>query len=215
MKLATKISIAFFIIAMILVSSIAPVFYITARDSLEHAIFSHLSTTAQSRARHIETYLKGHTDRLEQLSQSVVLEELLLANKEGEDYGQKLNTSIHRIKRVVEVPEHLYRFLVLDKNGIIVVSSEETDIGEDKSADSYFSEAKLKPFIKDVYYSEKAEKKLMDFSAPIRDNRTGEFLGVVVAEHTLAELNKITTDRTGLGKTGEMYLINIKGLLLE
>ena len=44
--------------------------------------------------------------------------------------------------------------------------------------------------------------------------QTGKFLGVVSSTMTFEMINEITTDRTGLGETGEIYLINRHGYMI-
>jgi hypothetical protein len=54
---------------------------------------------------------------------------------------------------------------------------------------------------------------VFSISAPIVVN--GEFAGILIINiEAQEELYEITTDRTGLGKTGEIYLINKEGYMI-
>ena len=86
MKIANKISLSFFITALVLTGVCSPVFYITARNSLKDRIYAHLETTAQSRAHHIETFLVGHKKKVEIMADSALVETALetVGNKESD-----------------------------------------------------------------------------------------------------------------------------------
>lgn len=214
MRIANKITLSFLITVSLLAGVASPIFYREARDNLEEAIFNHLITTVRSRVQHIETFLKHNKETLKQLSKSIVIRQFLLTGKEDEDYGRKLNAVDQRLKDTCEAFEDTCDIFVLDKDGIIVASDNESDIGLDKSADPYFLNAKEDIFIKDLYMSKYTKAAAMAFSIPVTDNKTGKFLGVIVDRSKLDKLNNITTCRTGLGKTGEIYIINKDGYMI-
>jgi len=103
---------------------------------------------------------------------------------------------------------------VLDKNGTIVASSEEIDTGKDKSNDPYFIGGKEGAFIKDVYVSDDGKIDTITFSAPVFDEEDAVLLGVVAMRVSTGGLNKILSYRTGLGETGEIFLVNKDGYMI-
>ncbi|MBN2455117.1 MAG: PAS domain S-box protein, partial [Sedimentisphaerales bacterium] len=109
---------------------------------------------------------------------------------------------------------NIYEVFVLNTDGKIVASSDRSKIGLDRASDAYFLGAKSGPYIKDAYYSATTKQESMAVSAPVSDSKTGKFLGVIAARVTLNVLNEITTDTTGLGKTGEIYLVNKYGYMI-
>ncbi|MCK5450891.1 MAG: PAS domain S-box protein, partial [Candidatus Omnitrophica bacterium] len=215
MKIANKISFSFFITALLLIGVAVFAVYGVTRKTVESVMYAHLTSIAQSRCFHIETFLKMKKNTITQLSESVVIKHFLLKDKDDEDYDKGFNDVVQRLKDTREGVEYVHNILVLDKNGIIVVSDEESDIGSDLSADTFFSNAKEGVFIKDVYRSKRAKILSMAFSAPITNNETGEFLGVITEKITIEYLDRIITNRTGLGETGEIYLINKYGYMIS
>ena len=214
MKIANKITISFLIIAMALIAVAGSVFYTVARSNLKNAIFEHLETTAKSRAHQIETFLDMQKESITQLSQSIAIENFLRADKQDQDYIDKFNIAEKRLKRTEKACEYFYEIFVLDAKGKAVVSSYRMRIGLDRSTDDYFLEAESGPYIKDAYFSSIIEQETMAVSSPITDSETKALLGVVVGRISMSMLNKITGDRTGLGKTGELYLINRDGYMI-
>ena len=214
MKIANKISLSFLITALILTGIAVPIFYTTARNNLENAIFEHLKTTARSRRHRIETLLETGKEAIKQLSESIVIERFLLTSKKDEDYNQKLNDAMRRLKSTAKAMKYVYEIFVLNEDSIIVASSNESNIGLDKSTNAYFLGGRKETYIKDAYYSKTTGKRAIAISTPILDSETREFLGVLVARLELTILNEIAADSTGLGMTGDIYLVNKEGYMI-
>jgi len=213
-KIANKISFSFFITALILISIVSPIIYTIEKRDLKKIIFSHLVTIAELKTRHIETFLETQKFAILQLSQSIVLEDFLSANKQATDYDEKFNSAIKKLKRIKEINEFGYEFFVLNTDGKIIASSDRNKIGLDRSTNSYFLGAKKGVYVEGAYHSKTTGEESMAVSAPIIDSKTKKFLGIVVARVKLDMLDKVTIDRTGLGKTGKIYLINKHGYII-
>ena len=178
-----------------------------ATNTIKEQIYNNLINATQSRTEHIKTFLDLEKEAVKQLSESIVFRELLLSTEEEESYPVKFNKVMQRLQNTAQVGEYTYDSFVLDTKGTIIASSDEEDIGEDKSNDTYFLGGKEGVFIKDAYISSHKQEKTLAFSAPILDE-DNKLLGVIVFRVSPEPLFKITTDRTGLGQTGEVYLVN-------
>jgi len=212
MKIGSKIT-SYFIIAVALLTGFALLsFYITAKNNLRKEIFAHLNSVAQSRARHIETFLETEREKVVQLSESMCIANLLLADKGSPDYGGKLEIVTERLDGTEKASKCVQEFFVMDTDGRIVNSSDRKNIGLDRSTDAYFLGGRRWPYIKDAYRSGTTGEKCLVISAPVIENK--KFLGVVAARLSLDKLNKIATDRTGLGRTGDIYLVNKYGYMI-
>jgi len=208
MKIQTKILLITLLLFMVAGTAIIVVNHFATRNMTEDDVYDHMSTTAESRASHIETYLDGGKKAIKQLSESIVIERLLLAGKDDPDYSGKYNDAIRRLKHTAAANEYIYGVFVLDKNGTIIASSEEIDIGKDKSSDPYFLGGKEGVFIKDAYTSRNRKIDSIAFSAPIFDEEATVFLGVIVIRLSMEKLDKITTGKAGLREGEEFFLLN-------
>ena len=188
MRLRTKITLFFFVVA-VLGSVVGGIMnYSDFKDVLTDEIYAHLETTTQTKADHILGFLDGKKATIE-----IVATHQELSKEELEE--------------IMSIDNEIYELFILDFNGKIIAGSDELQIGKDKSTDDYFINSKNQTYIKDAYYSEAIKKKLFTISTP----HAG---GVLVARIGLEELGEITKDRSGLGETGEVYLINKKRKLL-
>jgi diguanylate cyclase (GGDEF)-like protein/PAS domain S-box-containing protein len=214
MKIQRKILIISFLFTFIIAAAIILIGRDIATNLIKQQVTNNLINTTQSRTEHIKTFLDLEREAVKQGSESVIIKELLLAEKEEEDYLLKYNKVIRRLKYTTQTGEYTYDIFVLDTKGIIIASSDEEDIGKDKSNDPYFLEGKEGVFIKDAYISFHKQKKTIAFSAPVLNEENDRFLGVLVFKVSLERLFQITTDRTGLGETGEVYLVNKDGYMI-
>jgi PAS domain S-box-containing protein len=216
MKIARKISFSFFAVALILASASATIFYSIAKDGLRKSIDNNLATECCFRSDNIKTYLKMLEVSVGQLSKSVVLENFLIINskEDPQQSEEAFKQALRRLKNTKEANSAIAEFLLMDKTGKVVVSSNESSIGVDKSADSYFLGGQEEIYIKDVYYSETYKEPLMAASAPILNSQTGELLGVLAARVRLNDLNNIIVSEIGMGKTGEIYVVNKHGFMI-
>jgi len=179
---------------------------------IRHQITHNLISTTQSKAKSIEIFLDLEKEMISQLSDCTDIEALLLSEK-GEDYFQNYDRVMNELNSIAQSGEYVYAALVLDRKGTVIASSDQEDIGKDKSNDLYFLGGEEGIFIKDVNLSSSGLK-TMAFSAPILDKKDNKLLGVVVQKANAEKLFNITTDSTGLGQSGETYLVNQDGYMI-
>lgn len=215
MKIANKIRLYSFATTLILISIIAPIVYFIVKNDLRDEIYAHLTTIAYSRGRHIETYLTEHKEQMMIIADSVIIENLLEALiEDSPDLARITKEARTQFGKYLISQKIIYEISITNRDGMIVFSTNEDNIGLDMSADAYFLGGKRGPYIKDAYYSETTKNNSIAISNPVLDDETREILGVVVARLRLDDINEITTERTGLGKTGEIYLINKYGYMI-
>ncbi|MCX5678750.1 MAG: sensor histidine kinase [Candidatus Omnitrophica bacterium] len=214
MKIAAKINLSFLATIIILITITTLVFYTTSKNSLRNEIIARLEVTAKSRENHIKTYIKMVRMSVLEFSQSAILEVFLETAKDDPKRSEAFERAMTRLKRTKEANPSIHEFMVLDTSGNVVVSSDRMSIGKNRSAEDYFTEGRQGVYFKDAYYSENYSMPLFGVSAPITDSDTGELRGVLIAKVKLDELNKITTDATGMGKTGEIYIVNKDGYMV-
>lgn len=214
MKIRTKVLLIALSLILVTGAVSTIVGQFVTRNIVRKQIADKLETVAESRAHHVQTFLETQKEAVRQLSESIVIEEFLLASEDDYDFVQKFDDVLRRLKNTAESAEYDLDVFVLDESGIVVASSDERDIGENRSGDPYFGGAKEGAFIKDAYVSQHRKRNSLAFSAPVFDEEDPARLGVVVTRLSMEELNRIAACRTGLGKTGEIYLVNKEGYIL-
>jgi len=215
MKVSTILTILFFILALLASIGATSYYYVASIKVAEENAFSHLESVAQSRAFHIETLLEQKEKATIQFSASVVIEEFLLEDKSDSTYNTKLEKINKRLSDTLNLYDSFYEIFILDENGKVVATTNPQEaIGTDFSSYLLFLNAKTEPYTSNLHYEKEHKKIGFVMSAPIKKEESGEFLGVLVIRLDGNILNEITTDKTGLGETGEIYLINSGGYIM-
>jgi len=203
MKIGTIIALVF-VIAGIVLSILASLYwYSTAEDILQAHVIRKLESTAESRADHVETYLKQNIERLNMITSKTVLREKV------HDYSispsEELRTSIGKILIDQKKPlEELERICIVGLDGIIVSSTNSDFIGKDIGDKEFFFHGKEDTVIH--FVTEGGEMKMFVTGPFVLD---GEVVGVGLTVVDSSYLEGIVRKRTGLGNSGEV-LIAIK-----
>jgi len=180
-----------------------------ATNIIKQQITDNLINTTQSRAKHIETLLSEYKGLTKTLATEITFRDAL---NENIFRAQRIDEVNQRIKTIIETHEEISRISILDKEGIMIASYRE-GTGIDKSTHEIFLKGREGVFIGDLHLSLFTNKYVLSISASILLNN--QFAGVLVINFDVdKELFKITIDRTGLGQTGEAYLVNKDGYMI-
>ena len=213
-----KIRTKFILIAVTIVSVVSItmglVSYYAGRNFLAQRISAQLNSLAQARASHIQCFLKHTKESAHIIATSRVLREMLKdLNVNGSDKASIIRDMNKRLNRFL-IESHISNVFIIGTNGRIVASTNPKYIGLDRSTDAYFTGGQQGVFIKDAYVSRPTGQEGLAVSAPISDYKTGKLLGVIVAYISVDVINSIFSDQTGLGETGEVYLLNKNGVMI-
>ncbi|MFH1305424.1 MAG: sensor histidine kinase, partial [Candidatus Omnitrophota bacterium] len=119
-----------------------------------------------------------------------------------------------RLNSTVRIAKHGKEIFVLDSKGTIVASSEPLIVGQNRSNSKNFMEGKKGSYFSGIYFSPDDKRTAFAFTVPVLDKDTKKILGVIVVQATMDEIDAVMEDRTGLGKTGEIYLVNKEGYMI-
>jgi len=214
MKIANKINFSFLLLTFTLVAAAMPFQYITQKKDIIESVSTHLKAIVQSRTSHIKTLLDMYKSAAHQLAHYTSLEDFLKEREENPGYKNIPVNVTQSLERIKDTNDFIYEVALVDKRGHIIVSTDKDEIDQDKSSDAYFLGAKKGPYIKDAYYFKPAGQKTLAFSAPVTDRKTEDFLGVAVIKVSLKQLSDIVSDTAGLGRTGEIYILNKYGYMV-
>jgi len=176
-------------------------------EILTEGVYKHLETTVQSRAQHIETFLNKEKELAENLALTGKAEKALLEPSETNILA--LNK---RLQKTVGSIEHILSVGVINDKNILIASTNSELIGTDYS-ESIFLKENLEKKEKIQFNDDPDLGIILGIVSPVEDG-VGKYLGMVGIIIGFSEINKITTDKTGLGETGESYLINKESMLL-
>lgn len=211
MKISSKICLSFLILAVVLTSVGVSITYLMYKDFLEYKINLHLRTITRSKKNHIETFIHMMKGRFIDFSSDGKIEDCLYNLNMNNSECTSESLSYHLKENKLPLIDELQKVFAIGLNGKIVASSLSEDIGLDKKDEPYFVYGKEKPFI-EVHLSKTTNTIALTVSAPVI--RQGEPVGVIIGKIKPDLLFDILVDRTGLGETGEIYLVNKDGYMI-
>ena len=180
LKIRTKITLPIVLTAVVVFLAASAHSYFFTIEVLEREAVRHLETSAQLMKIHVSDTVNEQKEEIEITATHSEL-------------------SLEELHRILNISADFYEIFVLDSNGIIINSTQESNIGLDRSNDDYFVNALDKTYIKPAYFSERTQKNSIAVATPHAE-------GVLVGMVELELFDSIVDDRTGFGETGEGLL---------
>ena len=199
---------SFLTLSLLTVSAVAVVAFYQSREALQRSEIDSLSAVALVQ----EGVLNRWVD--EQRSALVLVSELTplptLMSRMGEDptptgeTNSALQLLLERAAKRVDVTE---LFVMSPLGGEVLASTAVERVGDYRVDDLFYQRGKVETFVQNVYASPLTSRPTMTVATPLRQ-ADGVVVGVLGAHLNLASIDRLLADRTGLGRTGEAYLVS-------
>ena len=214
---------SFLVLSVLTVAIVGFVAYQRARTSLQGTVFDRLDAAAEGKAASLDRWID------EQRRNVVFVAGLMGGYETGEGVTDALNQRVSELLTqegsvdpaahaaaqtllhfVVSKTADAQEFLVLDLEGNILVSTVPEHEGLSQAEETWFVEGSSNTYVQPVSQSELAGSSAITIATPLFD-RSGQRIGVVAAILNLERLDRIVLERTGLGESGETYLVGTDG----
>lgn len=212
-SLKQKIIVNFYILLIIVVISIVFIGYFHSVGVAKKSVMDRLIAIAEQKSDALHRWVAEQKQDVVLLSQMEQIKEgsHLLSISHGAGSAvparqyQQLKTLLHTVK---ENKRGIRDILILrNPGGKIIASTDTTREDEYRVQSSYFKRGLNTLYIQGVYPSPQDSKPTMTISAPLKIN--GERAHSVLAVHlNLEEMDKVIKKPTGMGKSGEIYLVD-------
>lgn len=186
--------------------------YMLMNRAFEKQVFSHLESVSSLKENNIKEYLGDMRGEIESVVKNETTRQALneyLTNRNTEN--KKIVSG--KINDLLVMENVFSDVLVLDKNGVVVFSTNEMDEEKIKSTEQYFLNAKENTFIQDYFYDVGALQPSMMIATPIKDEE-GNFLGILAGKIYLERISNLMSNRSGVGRTGETFMVNSFNLVV-
>jgi len=120
---------------------------------------------------------------------------------------------IARLAAHIEQTGRLDEIFILNPQGQVVLSTDPSRQGQSDAGQAYVSEGLQGPTVSPPSYSSALGRTTMVLARPLT-NPQGDVIGVLAGRPSIDALNAILAERSGLGDTGETYLVGPKYDLL-
>ncbi|HEU0303921.1 MAG TPA: ATP-binding protein [Gaiellaceae bacterium] len=218
-SLMARLVLTFLALSLLMVGIVGTVSYLRARDSLETSVFDRLAGAEQLKADSLDRWID------EQRRNVVFVAGLLGGFQSGtaSGLGSDVRDVLERgpgdartasarasvrsvLEYVVSQTADAQELLVLDLNGNVAVSTVGVHERRDQAKEAYFTRGSSGTYVQPVAESSLTQKPTITVATPLF-GRDGQRIGVVAAHLNLERLDRIVLPATGLGRTGESYLV--------
>ncbi|MEO1401304.1 MAG: ATP-binding protein [Cyanobacteria bacterium J06635_1] len=207
----TKVASAFLILALFTVATVGGVAYVRARQALKEAAFDRLRVTATLKQNEINRWLESCEQdfliiaRFPDVSRQ--LQQLLATPSEPD--RTVYDSLSNYLLEIRSLKPKFAEISIVDRSNRIILSTDKAREGKYEIATNltYFETVIAGDKFTPVFYvSPETGKPAVTYASPVRD-RTGKRIGLVMADLNLNRIDQIVRERSGLGDTGETYVV--------
>jgi PAS domain S-box-containing protein len=214
MKIKVKINLILITGTLIIILSLGGIIGFMSSTQLKTINQQYITKINNTKAHEIEMFLKGEQEVLLSLSASTVFRDLLKSQGDASQYEEEIIRTTQRLDRSIKFVEQIEELFILNKNGKVIATTNQLNLGADKSNDQYFIGGKQGVYIKSFYFSEATKTNAYAVSAPIIDDASKELLGVIVARMIPDNLYRAVGIELADTKTGENFLLDSNYFLI-
>ncbi len=228
MKFTSKLTMYFLFIGIVSVTVLGFISYSSSRKALVNRTYDQLSSLRQLKKVQVEKFFSETLSDINVYANNsavqMAVNRFVSAFKEGglnsEQYLEWIR--LHDAKLKLYAKEYGYYdiFFIAPDGDIAYTSAKESDLGQNINSGSIANSGLAKAFkqgkeeygLVDFSYYEISDEPAAFVSGPVK-NPDGSLIGVMVYQLSLESIDNIMHERTGLGETGETYLVGDDYLL--
>lgn len=218
-NLTSKVASSFLLLSLVSAGVVGGVAFVSAREALKQAAFNRLSVAATLKEEEINRWFEDQerdfllTTQFPDVQRNL---RVLLsarptdpAKRDTAEYRQAHDLVANYLSSVVHLKPSLQEIFIVDRSSRIVLSTDRSREGkyEILANVTYLEEVKPAGSFAPLFYVLPATGKPgVTLAASLR-NSNGERQGVILAHLNLGRIDQIVRERTGLGESGETYLV--------
>jgi signal transduction histidine kinase/CheY-like chemotaxis protein len=208
LSLTTKIANYFLLLALITVGIVGGVAYVRAREALKQAAFDRLSVSATLKEQEIARWFEDQQRDFLQTTQMPDVQNslnILLTSSLVVEKQQAYQVLAQYLTRVKQIKPSLREIFILDRSNKIIFSTNKKREGDYEilANITYVEQVEIGANFAPIFYvSPVTGKPAITLAKPLK-NRSG----MVLVDLDLERIDNIVREKTGLGASGETYLV--------
>ncbi|KJH71442.1 hybrid sensor histidine kinase/response regulator [Aliterella atlantica] len=209
--LTSKVASLFLLLSLIAIGVVGGVAFYRAREALKQAAYNQLSVAATLKEEEITRWFQDRQQDFFAIAKFPAqrqIDKILQAQS-----ASKRNLATHQIANylidITQTKPDFQEIFILDRSNKVILSTNKQHEGQyEILADTTYIEKieQGKTFAPIFYVSPNTGKPAVTLATPIRD-AAGVRQGLILAHLNLDRIDRIVRERTGLGKSGETYLV--------
>ncbi len=203
--LTTKVASLFLLWSLVAIGIVGGVAFFRAREALKQAAFNQLSVAATLKEEEITRWFQDRQQDFFAIAKFPEIHSL----EPSQNYDLATYKAISNyLVEIVQTKPDFREIFILDRSNKVILSTNKLREGEyEILADTTYIEKIESGNTAPIFYVSPCTGKLtVTFATPLRDG-AGVRQGVILAHLNLDRIDRIVRERTGLGKSGETYLV--------
>jgi signal transduction histidine kinase len=208
----------FLLLSLPTVAVVGYVAYFQATDTLKQSVFDRLDAVASLKEDGLNRWVD---DQRRDVVFIAWLPEVraqagsLLSQPEPSPvYQTAYDVLSEYLKFVVTSTSDSEELFILDLDGTVALSTDKTHEGQSRADELYFTQGKSSTYVQNVYPSRLTGKPTITIATPLFDQDKRR-VGVLASHLNLARIDRIILERTGLGASGETYLVDSSNVVVS
>lgn len=211
---------AFVLMVLLPAGAISLCSIIMAVESGKSQDISQLESVAALKQAEINTWLHNLEIDLLGLEEDGTLKDaaLLMSQSMGSTAQNRLRAKLReRFGQMISLTKRFDELYIMSRDGLVALSTNQAEEGEFRGLQPYFSKGLLRSgvHVQTLAFSPSSEGLNAVVAVHPIKGPGGEAVGVVCGIASPAALNIIMSERTGLGKSGETYLVGANHVLMS
>ncbi|MBE7381385.1 MAG: HAMP domain-containing protein [Leptolyngbya sp. SIO1E4] len=203
---------SFSLLSLVTVSLVSYSAYVQARKALEQSVYERLKVAVALKEDKLNQWFESQRREAIVLARSPIVvdtvDELLAASASGDLNTASIAALQDYFDLVLDIKTDIQGVEILSTGGIVALSSDPKQVGVYMglgNTTTYFEPSQT-TVVPNIYFSSITGKPTITFATPIM-NEAGERKAVLAITLNLEAVNQTIREKTGLGQTGETYLV--------
>jgi len=206
-----RLVVSFLTISLATIALLAGVAFYHSRATLQDVMFERLTTVVTVDEGVLNRWVSGQESAIRFLANvpqvATGLGSLAQLPKQSDAYAverERLEQLLIQASRHADLQEVM---LLLPLGGEVIASTERENVGEYYVDALFFTEGKTRTYTQNLYASPITSRPTVTIATPVL-SPNGDTVGVLAGHLNLARIDQMLAERTGLGRTAEVYLVS-------
>lgn len=184
-----------------------------SREALQKSVIDRLAVATSLKEAQVNQWVDNQRRDvilMTQLPDLIVNSEIAITNEQESPESKAAIEALNQfMANISMVKPNIRQISILTNNGITVISTDKQKEGKYQplgNTTTYFTRDQSRIIVPNFYISPISGKAAMTFAAPLT-NKEGDRIGVLAVDLDLQGVDDIIRERTGLGTSGETYLV--------
>ncbi len=212
-SLLTQLVGYFSILSVVTVSIVSTAAYTRARSALERSVSDRLTVATALKDYQLGIWVTNQRQDVIFISQQPDIQKeieiLLTRDSDSAEYTQSYTRLENYFSELIKTKPNLKSFLITDNGGFVVFATDRSRLGKFQplgAPTTYFTREGAGAIVPNFYTVPNTGKSAITFATAIVDQQNIT-MGAITVDLDLIEVDELIRERTGLGESGETYLV--------